>query len=71
MNERKFKRGDKVWCNGNPEGTVIGYPYVDSNMVDVRLWQGTRLVGDVCVDESDVKFLKEFKGDVPCQIERE
>lgn len=57
MKTRKFKRGDKVICNGNSDATIIGYPYEDSNIVEVRLWSGTRLVGDVAVDEADVQKL--------------
>ena len=52
--DRKFKAGDKVECNGNKEGVVICYPYCDS-LVDVRLWDGLRLIGNVCVSESDLK----------------
>ena len=48
----QFKRGDKVTCNGNTEGVVLGY-YSDG-MIEVRLWQGSRLVGDVCTPVEDV-----------------
>lgn len=51
--ETKLKRGDKVEVNGNPNGRVLGY--YSERMVEVRLWDGLRHVGDVCVDESDVK----------------
>lgn len=50
---KTFKRGDKVTCNGNREGVVLGY-YTEG-MVEVRLWQGTRVVGVVCVSESDLR----------------
>lgn len=53
--KRKFKAGDKVEANGNKQGRVIGYPYRDSNIVEVRLWDGFRHVGDIALDESDVK----------------
>jgi hypothetical protein len=48
----KFERGDKVLCNGNPNGRVLGY--YSCRMVEVRLWDGLRHVGDVCVDEVDL-----------------
>lgn len=48
----KFKRGDKVLCNGNPDGRVLGY--YSERMVEVRLWDGLRHVGDVCVDEREL-----------------
>lgn len=53
--KRKFQSGDKVLCNGNPDGMVLRYPYEDSKMVEVQLWDGLRLVGGVCVDESELK----------------
>ena len=55
---QKFQRGQKVECNGNKDGTVIGY--YSNGMVEVRLWDGNRMVGVVCVDESRVKPLAEF-----------
>ena len=54
---QKFQRGQKVECNGNKAGTVIGY--YRNGMVEVRLWDGDRLAGEVCVSESDVKPLAE------------
>lgn len=53
---QKFKRGDKVECNGNKESVVQAY-YTEG-MVNVRLWQGFRHVGDVCVSESGLKLIK-------------
>ena len=52
--KRKFNPGDTVECNGNNDGRVIRYPYENSKMVEVRLWDGFRLVGVVCVDESEL-----------------
>lgn len=52
--ERKFKAGDKVEANGNKHGRVIGYPYNDSNIIEVRLWDGFRHVGDIAIDDKDV-----------------
>jgi len=49
----KFKAGDNVECNGNKESRVIGY--YSTVMVDVRLWEGFRHIGDVCVNESELK----------------
>ena len=54
---RKFKAGDNVICNGNHESFVLNY-YADK-MVEVRLWKGSRHVGDVCVNEDELNFLKE------------
>lgn len=51
----KFQRGDKVECNGNKQAIVLGY--YSTAMVEVRLWDGFRHVGDVCVTESDLKPL--------------
>ena len=48
----KFKTGDKVICNGNNDAYVLGY-YTDK-MVEVRLWSGSRHVGDTCVHENDL-----------------
>ncbi len=50
----KFKQGDKVTCNGNPEGVVIGY--YSEGMIEVRLWDGARLVGSVVVPIEDIKI---------------
>jgi hypothetical protein len=58
MKTRNFKSGDRVVCNGNPEAVVIGYPYHDSNVVEVRLWQGGRLVGHVVADQADLKLIE-------------
>ncbi|MDE2100997.1 MAG: hypothetical protein KGL39_27370 [Patescibacteria group bacterium] len=50
--KKEWKRGDKVVCNGNDQAIVLG-PYGDG-MYEVRLWDGSRLVGDVCVDGSEL-----------------
>jgi len=50
--KREWKRGDKVICNGNHEAIVLD-PYTEG-MYEVRLWQGMRHVGDVCVDGSEL-----------------
>ena len=49
----KFKAGDKVTCNGNNDAYVLRY-YTEE-MVEVRLWNGSRHVGDVCISESGLK----------------
>ena len=48
---KTIKVGDKVICNGNPQGRVIFIHMRDGvqAMADVRLWQGLRHVGDVTV----------------------
>lgn len=48
----KFKIGDKVICNENNDAYVLGY-YADK-IVEVRLWSGSRHIGDVCVSESSL-----------------
>ena len=52
----KFKTGDKVECNGNNQARVLGY--YSTAMVEVRLWDGFRHVGDVCVPECDIKAIQ-------------
>ena len=56
---KKFEIGDKVVCNGNPEGIVLGYS--SEGMVEVRLWQGPRLVGSVVAPEQDLVQLTSKK----------
>lgn len=58
----KFKRGDKVECNGNKEAHILGY-YMNG-MVEVRLYSGFRHVGDVCVDEKYVNLIKQSNKEV-------
>ena len=48
----KYTRGQRITCNGNPEGSVLGY--YSERMVQVRLWSGFRHVGDVVVSEHDL-----------------
>ncbi len=48
----KFKTGDKVICNGNNDAYVLGY--YEDKMVEVRLWSGSRHIGDVCTHENDL-----------------
>ena len=45
----KFKRGDKVYFNGDFEGIVLGY--YSERMIEVR---GAR--GVVCIDENDARI---------------
>jgi len=52
MNTAKFKIGDKVICNGNNDAYVLRY-YTEE-MVEVRLWRGSKHVGNVVVHESDL-----------------
>ena len=55
----KFKTGDKVTCNGNNDAYVLRY-YTEE-MVEVRLWNGSRHVGDVCISESGLKEVSNEK----------
>ena len=47
----EYKRGDKVKCNGNPNGVV---QEVDGTLITVRLWSGFRIVGEVCVGKTEL-----------------
>ena len=60
----KYQPGQHVTCNGNPEGVVIG-PYA-AGMYEVRIWSGTRHVGDVCVSESDLDLENETEPGCTC-----
>lgn len=55
MQRTKYRKGDKVECNGNKEAVVIGY--YDNDMVEVRVWNGSRHVGDVVVDEEELRLI--------------
>lgn len=48
----KYKRGQKVTCNGNPDAIILDQ-YM-AGMYEVRLFSGLRHVGDVVVSESDL-----------------
>lgn len=50
---KTFKVGDKVKCNGNPEGVIVGLYH---GMYIVRLWSGSRLVGEVVVSGRDLNL---------------
>lgn len=50
---KKFNVGDKVKCNGNPDGCIIALYH---GMYVVRLWSGNRLVGEVVVSERDLNL---------------
>lgn len=45
--KHKWNPGDTVICNGNSQARVIGQ--YSEGMYEVRLWDGLRHVGDVCV----------------------
>lgn len=47
----EYKRGDKVKCNGNPNGVV---QEVNGTLIEVRLWSGLRHIGDVTVGKTDL-----------------
>jgi len=50
----KFKRGDKVEVNGNKEARILD-KYCEG-MWEVRLFDGSRHIGDICVSENDIKL---------------
>jgi len=47
-----YREGQQVKCNGNPQGIILR-PY-NRGMYEVRLFDGLRHVGDVCVSERDL-----------------
>lgn len=47
-----YVRGQHVKCNGNPHGRVLSS--YSPGMYEVRLFDGLRHVGDVCVSERDL-----------------
>jgi hypothetical protein len=49
---REFKVGDKVICNGNPQGTIVRQCSEDG--FEVRLMQGLRIVGVVHTTRRDL-----------------
>jgi hypothetical protein len=49
---RDFKIGDKVICNGNPQGIVTAQ--YSKNTFEVRLRDGTRTIGIVAVDRASL-----------------
>ena len=52
---RKFQIGEQVECNGNKNAVIDRY-YGD--MYEVKLFSGCRLVGGVCVGETEIKKLR-------------
>lgn len=54
---KQWQRGDRVICNGNEQARVLRH--YSGNMYEVRLWDGFRHVGDVCVDGSELVAVEE------------
>ncbi len=52
-----FNRGDRVEVNGNKDSYILDL--YQPGMYEVRLWDGLRHVGDVCVSVEDIKELTE------------
>jgi hypothetical protein len=50
-----LERGTQVTVNGNSEAIVLGYDK-ELDMYDVRLWDGTRLVGDVVKPREEIEW---------------
>ena len=51
----RFNRGDKVECNGNKDAIVQQVCSGDlAGMYVVRLFSGSRVIGDVCVGSSEI-----------------
>ena len=57
MENKKFKIGQKVEVNGNKEGYILSE--CSHGMWNIRLWSGSRHVGDICVREEDIKNLED------------
>ena len=53
----KFKAYDKVEVHGNKEAIILNH--VERNLYDVRLWSGFRHVGDIIVEEQNIKLITE------------
>jgi hypothetical protein len=49
----EYKAGDKVEYNGNKD-CYVQRQYSD-NMYEVRIWDGFRHVGDVCISTADFR----------------
>lgn len=58
MTDKNFKVGDKVVCNGNKEAKIVEV-CVDKleGMYIVRLWDGSRRIGEACVSGKDLGLL--------------
>jgi hypothetical protein len=54
---KTYKTGQKVTCNGNPDGTIISQ--YSKDQYEVRLWSGSRLVGNVVVSKRDLDMENE------------
>ena len=52
-----FKKDDRVEVNCNKEGKFLRY--YSEGMVEVRLWDGNRHIGDVVVSESEIRRTNE------------
>lgn len=50
----KYNIGQQVTVNGNSQARILSYDK-DLDMWVVRLWDGSRHVGDVIVPESSIK----------------
>ncbi|MCP4537803.1 MAG: hypothetical protein GY832_11720 [Chloroflexi bacterium] len=48
----KYKAGQHVTCNGNPEAVILRA--LSPTQYEVRLWQGLRHIGDVVTCEADL-----------------
>lgn len=56
----KFEAGDQVEYNGNRGCRVIRQ--YSANMYEIRIWDGFRHVGDVCISTAD--FRKVCNGNI-------
>lgn len=52
----KFNNGDKVEVNGNKQARIIG-EYIPG-MYEVRLWSERRHVGDIVVNENEIRAVE-------------
>lgn len=52
MSKAKYTTGQRVTCNGNPQGRIIRQ--YSPRMYEVRLMDGCRHIGAVCVSEADL-----------------
>ncbi len=54
-----YEPGSKVSVNGNNEGVVLSYDS-ELGMYNVRLWDGTRHVGDITVSGDRLQYAQHY-----------
>ena len=52
-----YRPGDRVIANGNNDATILRIYDAQNDLYEVRLWQGLRHVGDICLAGRELKPL--------------